>query len=133
MPSPGLQALLEFSKSDDADFSWQGAAKALAPVYSEHMTLVDVVEVLLTLHAEAMAEPRFEMGHVETARRALLLAPLKGLHSVEMFGPKGLDTAYTVEQFYNSFVSFIMCNMRLARVDWLMSKERQPFLPSPAA
>lgn len=119
LPSTSLQSVLHYAKTQAPELTWTGVARALAPHYSRHLTLVDVVEILMGLYEEALTERRFEMGHPATVRRALLLSPIKGNHSVDLFGPQGLDTTYSVEQFYNAFISFWICSLRMARVDWL--------------
>jgi hypothetical protein len=117
-PSAGLQALLRYAKSENRERSWRGVAQALSSVYSNNMRLLDVLSVMLNLYEEALSDPRYELGHGSTAVKKLLLAPVKGFHSVEINGPSGLQSQYTVEQFYNAMVSQMLGELLMARIDW---------------
>ena len=57
---------------------------------------------------------------------AMLLAPVKGLTAIELFGPKSTDNRYSVEQFYDAMALHMLCAVKLCRIDWL----RAPAAPA---
>lgn len=120
-PSDRLIALLIFSKTDTSPdaFRWTDVAKALGELYHPVMTVETALHHLVQAFQEMGEDARFEIDVNAKSMPPLLLAPVKGPHSVDWLGPKSLSTSYTVEQFYNSMVSYMMSYMRLARVDWL--------------
>lgn len=124
-PSSTLIALLRHAKRTD-DYGWSQLAKALEPHFFKDMSLVDVVSVTLRAYEESLSEKRFEMGDAQCKAVELLLAPIKGPVSIELCGPRTLETNYSVEQFYNAFLKQIMTELRLARVDWLPEFAVQP-------
>lgn len=82
------------------------------------MNLPDVIEVLVTTYEEALSEPRFELGNGRYAARELILAPIKGLHALDWPEPKGLNSSYTAEQFYNAMIKNIISQFSISRIDW---------------
>lgn len=122
-PSPRLFALLAFTKTDISEkaFSWTDVAAALGELYHPKMTVSDAMHHLVAAFQELKADPRFEAGHGSGYMTDVLLAPVKGFHSIERFGPKqGLASSYTVEQFYDAMAGHMLTQIRLARVDWLV-------------
>ena len=94
--------------------------------------LTDVVKVLLIAHTPALMEPRFELPGCDNAAEHVVLAPIKGQHTVEIAGPWSVDTRYSVEQSYNAMISKMMGDLQAARVDWCRD-ELWPESVSPAA
>lgn len=119
--SKSLLLLLRHAKSHDRDSSWRGAAQVLAPIYSAQMRLVDVITVLLKAYQEALAEPRFELNRGHANVEDLILAPVRGLHSMQPFGGAALESTFNVEQFYNAIVGHLLGQFAIARVDWCTS------------
>ncbi len=120
-PAPSLSArllaLLRYAKSEGRETTWRDVASALGDLYHPEMTLADVIHHLVSAFSEVLCEPRFEVGG-GGAGEDLLLAPIKGHHAIEFMGPKTLDTLYTVEQFYNAQVSFIIGQLRISSIGW---------------
>lgn len=126
-PSARLTALLEFVKNEPGeDLSWRTVPKALGALYHPSMTLADVMHHLVHAHMELMADPRFEAGNPDNEPLAMLLAPVKGLTAIELFGPKSTDNRYSVEQFYDAMALHMLCAVKLCRIDWL----RAPAAPA---
>ena len=113
--------LLKYSKQMEFDNTWQGIAKVLAPIYYSDMKLQDVMHVLIKAYSEIISNSKFETGRAggTSVIETLLFAPVKGHFSVDMYGPKNLETSYTVEQFYGSMLKHVVSEFRLARTDWL--------------
>lgn len=119
-PSARLTALLEFLKNHPSEpLSWYTVPKALGELYHPKMTLADAMHHLVHAHKELVADARFEIGRSDSESLDLLLAPVKGSHSVELLGATHLNTTYTVEQFYDSMARHILSAILLSRVDWL--------------
>lgn len=118
MPSERLIALLRHAKSQDPDMTWRAVAAALGDIYHPEMSLADVVHHLAAAYQELLAEPRFAVQRGPHALASLLLAPVKGYCSIDMFGPKSTDQTYSVEAIYNSFAAHILGEIRWAKVDW---------------
>ncbi len=116
--SDRLLVLLRHAKSEGRGASWRDVAAALGDLYHPDMTLTDVVHHIVAAFTEVLAEPRFEVGRGGTAAEELLLAPIKGYHTVEALGPSRLDTTYTVEQFYNAQIAYVLGQLSIARVGW---------------
>ena len=115
--SSTLMALMRFAKQGN-DYDWKVVAKALEPLFFADMTLIDVVSIVIGAYEEALAEERFTMGNPSYKARELLLSPIKGGCSIELCGPRTLETQYSVEQVYNSFLKQMLSDFRLARIDW---------------
>lgn len=134
MPSERLIALLRYAKAEDPDMTWRAVAAALGDIYHPKMSLADAVHHLAAAHQELLAEPRFAVQSGSNALDSLLLAPIKGYCSIELFGPKSTDQTYSVESIYNSFTAHILGELRWAKVDWcaeLIAAPEKP--PAPAA
>lgn len=116
--SDRLLVLLRYAKSENRGSTWRDVAAALGDLYHPDMTLSDAVHHIVAAFTEALAEPRFEVGRGGTAGVDLLLAPIKGHHSVEALGPSRLDTSYTVEQFYNAQVAYVLGQLSIAKIGW---------------
>lgn len=118
LPSKRLLILLRFAKSrHNAPISWRLVADSLADEYSPNMPLSSVIFHLSEAFAEIKAEPRFQLG-TQGSLTELLLAPVNGFSSVELFGSPGLDTRYSVEQFYDSFVRHIIGLLAVTNIGW---------------
>jgi len=114
-----LLTLLKHAKKPHADNTWQGVAKALAPIHTPNPPLADVMEILFMAYEEALFEPRFELSKGTLTALATLLAPIKGSHAIDWPTlQKGSQTLCTVEQFYNAIVKSILGQFLLTRVDW---------------
>lgn len=116
--SDRLLVLLRYAKSEHRGSTWRDVAAALGDLYHPEMTLTDVVHHAVAAFSEVIAEPRFRVGRGGAAAEELLLAPIKGYHSVEALGPTRLDAQYTVEQFYNAQIAHVLGQLSIARIDW---------------
>lgn len=125
MPSNTLLLLLKLAKSDIPKWDWKHLALELEAIYHSNMTLNEVLEVLIKSYTELLSESRYEIGDGGSAAKDLILAPLKGLYCLELLGVTNIQTNYTVEQFYNSFIAHMMGKMRIATVDWIAFKSNQ--------
>ena len=113
-----LLTLLRFAKGERTGSTWRDVAQALGELYHPEMTLADVIHHLVTAYSEVLCEPRFEVGRSGKASEDLLLAPIKGYQSIDLAGPRSLDTPYTVEQFYNAFVMHILGQLSITSIGW---------------
>lgn len=113
-----LLTLLRFAKGERSGSTWRDVAQALGELYHPEMTLADVIHHLVTAYSEVLCEPRFEVGRSGKASEDLLLAPIKGYQSIDLAGPRSLDTPYTVEQFYNAFVIHILGQLSITSIGW---------------
>lgn len=120
-PSERLLVLLRYAKSENTGSGWRDIASALGDLYHPEMTLPDVIHHVVSAFTEVLCEPRFEIGRGGSAGEELLLAPIKGYHAIEIYGPKSLETQYTVEQFYNAQISYVVGQLSIARIDWCRS------------
>lgn len=116
--NPRLLTLLRFAKSERSGSTWRDVAQALGDLYHPEMTLADVIHHLVAAYSEVLCEPRFEIGGSGKASEELLLAPIKGFHSIDFAGPRSLSTSYTVEQFYNAFVLHILGQLSITSIGW---------------
>ena len=116
--NPRLLTLLRFAKSERSGSTWRDVAQALGDLYHPEMTLADVIHHLVAAYSEVLCEPRFEVGRSGKASEELLLAPIKGFHSIDFAGPRSLTTPYTVEQFYNAFVLHILGQLSITSIGW---------------
>ncbi len=116
--NPRLLTLLRFAKSERSGSTWRDVAQSLGELYHPEMTLADVIHHLVAAYSEVLCEPRFEVGRSGKASEELLLAPIKGLHSIDFAGPRSLSTPYTVEQFYNAFVLHILGQLSITSIGW---------------
>jgi hypothetical protein len=117
--SETLKALLRYTKVLGADFHWKSVRdQVLAPLYHSHLSMFDVLQLMLGAYTELLMEPRFETpGHMRAAE-TLVLAPVKGAHSIDLIGPHDLTRQYSVEQFYGAMLRKMLSDMQLSRVDW---------------
>ncbi len=113
-----LLTLLRFAKGERSGSTWRDVAQALGELYHPEMTLADVIHHLVTAYSEVLCEPRFEVGRSGKASEDLLLAPIRGYQSIDLAGPRSLETAYTVEQFYNAFVIHILGQLSITSIGW---------------
>ena len=115
--STPLMALMRFAKQG-SDYDWRVVAKTLEPLFFADMSLIDVVSIVVGAYEEALSDERFTIGPPACKAIELLLSPIKGSSSIELCGPRSLETQYSVEQIYNSFLKQMLSDLRLARVDW---------------
>jgi len=112
--------LLLYSKSDiegnKSPTEWEDIRAILASHYGSTLRFIDILNIVLTSYFELLTEPRFELNSDKYID--LLLAPIKGYSSIELYGPNTLETSYSVEQFYISMMRHILSNLRIARTDW---------------
>lgn len=118
MLSKRLLSLLRFAKTPNRpSFSWRLVAEALAEEYGEHISLDALMFHLTAVYDEIKAEPRFQIGG-QTNLCKLLLAPISGYHSIDMYGPQSVDQTYTVEQFYDAFCLHIVGLLANTNIGW---------------
>lgn len=115
---PTLKALMLYAKKAD-ELTVEGVTKVLRPIYSDDIRILDVVRIIIYAWQKALSEPRFAMRRRDDAVIDLLMAPVKGFHAVELWGPKNLETTYSVEQYYTSVIKAVLSDLRFTRVDWL--------------
>lgn len=117
MPSERLAALLNLAKDPARrHYTTEAVASALEWCYASGMTLGHVMHHLAAAFEEAVREPRFELG--SDAIEGLLMAPVRGHTSIDLYGPPNLQTAYSVEQFYGAMIQYVLGRFLTARIDW---------------
>lgn len=136
MISDTLKALLIATKSANYEKpSWEFVAKILGPIYSYDMKMLDVLHILVEAYQEALDEPRFEVTYRHDpalALRSLLEAPIKGFFAVDWPAPRdGIKSAYTIEQFYNAQIAYILGELRMTKARWLVEEGQMPELHPP--
>ena len=118
MPSERLIALLRHVRAPETDMTWRGVAAALGDLYHPQMSLPDVVHHLAAAYTELTEEPRFAVPAGPVMLANLLLAPIKGLNSIDMLGPRSTDHAYSVEAIYNSLAGHMLGAFMFAKTGW---------------
>ncbi len=115
-----LKAVLRYVKAADYDAHWQSLRdNVLAELYHPDMKFLDVFQILLHTYERAVMEPRFELPGSNHVAEELVLSPVKWPLSIDYPFPKnGLDTMYSIEQFYGAMIKWMLSNLRLTRVDW---------------
>ena len=115
-----LKGVLRYAKTATADNNWRDLRdQVFASLYHPDMAFLDVFQVLLHAYERAVLEPRFELPGSHHAADDLILSPVKGALSIDHPFPRnGLDTLYSVEQFYGAMMNWMLSNLRLTRVDW---------------
>lgn len=122
--SETLKVIFEYTKTNqEATFEWRELAEVLGPLYYPELRLIDVLSIVMKVYEEALMEPRFELPGRHHAAFDIVTAPIKGHFSVDMWGPKTSDVAYTVDQFYTSIIKKMLSDLRLTNVGWLREKE----------
>lgn len=124
-PSDRLASLMSLAKGrvgeQRADVATPEAiGAALAWCYGGKLSLKDALHHAVAAWEEASKDGRYEMGRKTTLD--LLLAPIDGNASIELLGPAGMDTKYTVGQFYGAILLRVMGDLQVTRCDWCMSK-----------
>lgn len=113
-----LKALIKYSKSTNNQ-TWKSIRDdVLSSIYHPDMTLDDVVSIVLAAYSEAICIPQLKMGSPDFKLRELMLAPIKGHHSIELLNYSSIDAKYSVEQWYNSMIGHMMSELRVSVVDW---------------
>jgi hypothetical protein len=119
MISDTLRVVLLHTKAEHTTFEWKELAGVLEPLYYHDLKMLDVLAILTTVYEEARAEPKFEMPGQHNGMFDLIVAPVKGHFSIDLWGPKSPDVTYTVDQFYTAIIKQMLSDLRLTRVDWL--------------
>jgi hypothetical protein len=130
--SQKLLILLSLSKGKllpDMNFGWVAVNAALANYYYHQMTIRDCLMHAIEAYCEVIADPRFEVhGDIDK----LLLAPIKGLHSIH-FLPTGKEV-YTAEEWISAQIAFVLGELSITRVDWCKSELDalvwEPYVPA---
>lgn len=131
-----LKALLVYCKtvrpeSDEPEFTWDKIAKVLEPIYSSDMRLADIIHIVSKAYTDAINDRRFCIRGIEYMLSAVILSPVQSTTSIDMLGPiKGIETQYSVEQFYNAMLARMLNDLRNTRVDWLLNTSEGEFLNS---
>lgn len=124
--SSTLKSLILFSKQSSQPITWTLIRdEVLAPLYFEEMTLLDVVSIVIRAYQEAASTPSLRIGHPDVLLLELISAPIKGFYSIDKFGPLSIETAYSVEAWYNSMLKVIMSNLRQAIVTNFLNDSNQ--------
>jgi hypothetical protein len=89
---------------------------ALDWCYGGKLSLRDAMLHAVAAWHEAGADRRYEMGRTETLD--LVLAPVTGTSSIDLLGPRSLETSYTVGEFYRAMLMKIMGDLQVTRCDW---------------
>lgn len=123
--SDRLAALINLSKrvaNGTSDATLESISEALEWCYCANMRLADALHHALEALKEANAEPRLCLGAADI--EALILAPIKGLNSIELFGPSDLQVKYSVESFYMAMINHVLGKLMCTRVDWCAEELR---------
>ena len=117
--SATFEVLLAYSKQSELEVSFDNIVKeCLGKIYHPDMGIRDIIAVVSKEYQVLCSEPRFEVGTNHKSLDCLLLSPVVGYNSVELFGAT-TDSVYSVEEFYTSILKFMISAFRLSRVDWL--------------
>lgn len=124
-PSDRLASLMNLAKGrvgeEGADVTTpQAIGGALAWCYGGKLSLKDALHHAVAAWGEASKDGRYEMGRTTTLD--LLLAPIAGVASIELLGPAGMDTHYTVAQFYGAILQRVMGDLQVTRCDWCLAQ-----------
>jgi len=117
--SSRLAALINLSRrvaAGTSPASVEGVSEALEWCYCQKMKLADAVHHCVEALREASEEPRLRLSSVRM--EDLVLAPIKGFHSVEPLGPAHGKTSYSVDAFYKSMIQHALGILVCARTDW---------------
>jgi len=93
-------------------------AAVLSKLYGTPLSLPEVMHQAIAALSEVVHEPGFHLPQNDVPLFDLVLAPIRGGHSIDYVGPQALDTSYTVEQFYNAQIKFIVSQLQHANIDW---------------
>ena len=120
-PSDRLASLMNLAKGrigekDAAVATPEAIGAALDWCYGGKLSLKDALHHAVAAWEEASKDCRYGIGRADTLE--LLLAPIKGSTSIELLGPAGLDSQYTVGQFYGAMLLRVMGDLQVTRCDW---------------
>lgn len=120
-PSDRLASLMNLAKGRIGEQGGpvatpEAIGAALDWCYGGKLSLKDALHHALAAWEEASKDGRYEMGRGDTLE--LVLAPIRGPSSIELLGPAGLDTQYTVGQFYGAILARVMGALQVTRCDW---------------
>lgn len=110
-----LRLLLIASKKKEGEFNKEFVASTLAEEFHPEMSLMDALHHCVAAYQEALNHKEFELayrGDPQTLLMELLKAPSK-----QVLFPKSSDT-YSLEQYYNSYINYILQQLRLTNIDW---------------
>lgn len=112
MISEELKILLVYSKRNTDDvITWKILSEKLKDLYFHELKLKDVIYILVNAYDKVLKEPRFEVYPISNAE--LILVPIKNIDLVT-----NSADLYSLEDFYNTVVRFIIGQMAISRVDW---------------
>jgi hypothetical protein len=116
--NPRLIAVVKYAKTTQDDLSVYGLKEALAPIYCapEHMAYVDLIEHILAVYYEMVAEQQFGLGQgkdISEHMVALVTAPAMILTDGM------LETKINLRDWYDNFIINILSRIRSsAKVGW---------------
>ncbi len=112
-------ALMRYAKRADSDFAWKSICdNVLGELYHDDMRMADVCHVVLKSWQNARNEPRLQMSYDNaTAMSKLMFSPLERL---DLF--MQIENVYSLESVYQTFLDYMMHDLRLTRIDWLQDQ-----------
>lgn len=116
--TPRLRTMLRLTRSESPRSTWKDVATALQEEYGTGLTLYDVIHHTVAALAEAFAEPQFGLIASPELTADLLLAPAIGFHAIDTFGARSLSTAYSLEQYFNAHIAFMVGQLSVAQTGW---------------
>ena len=115
--STTLAALIIYSKESKNLVTWADIRECvLSQTHHPDLGIIDVVSIVLNAYSEAVQEPRFKMGAPDYLLRRLVLAPVQGVSSLELF--PDLNSSFSVEEWYNCMLKNMISELRVSVVDW---------------
>lgn len=113
-----LLKLLHFSKSTDYT-DWNQLKILLQPLYGFELNHLSVLRITFKAFSEALQhDQNFCMGLPDSLFQELLLSPIQGTTSIEFNGPPSIEKQYSVEDFYNSQLRYIINSLHHSVIDW---------------
>lgn len=110
--SATLLHLLKASKSENPPLTFCDLKKTLAPLYSDEMTLHDVLTVLSEYYLEALAEPKLKISSNHEAFTNLLLSPIQSHFNFTK--PVDLNSNMSIQDYYDNIIAHIINKLRFS-------------------
>lgn len=117
-----LYSFLKFIKKENFEIS--DLEKYFKEVIAYDVSFMDIFQLVARKFELVKKEESFQLPCLSFSD--LLMAPVKGFHSIDTFGPKNLQDTYTVEQFYTAMLKYMVYNMRVTNSKWFFDAVEQP-------
>jgi hypothetical protein len=114
--STRLKLLLIASKRKEGEFNKEFVASTLGQEYHPEMTLMDALRHCVAAYQEALEYKQFELSYKEDPL-TLLMELLKAPSKKGIQPPLPTDT-YSLNEYYNSYINYILQQLRLTNVGW---------------